>query len=40
VLALRGYRAGPRQTLTAVRLLVRGREAPPRSAALDEIRST
>ena len=34
VLALRGYRAGPRQTLTAVALLVRGREAPPMSADL------
>ena len=39
VLALRGYRAGPRQTVAAVRLLVRGREAPPRSPVLDEIRS-
>ncbi len=27
-LALRGYRAGPRQTLSAVGLLLRGREAP------------
>jgi hypothetical protein len=33
-LALRGYRAGPRQTLTAVALLVRGREAPPMSQDL------
>ena len=37
-LALRGYRAGVRQTLAAVGLLVRGREAPPLSPALDETR--
>jgi hypothetical protein len=33
-LALRGYQASIRQTLNAVRLLVRGREAPPTSDAL------
>jgi hypothetical protein len=38
VLALEGYRAGPRQTLVAVGLLVRGREAPPRSWRLEEAR--
>jgi hypothetical protein len=34
ILALRGCQASVRQTLTAVRLLVRGREAPPMSRAL------
>ena len=34
LVALRDYRAGPRQTIVAVRLLLRGREAPEPSAAL------
>lgn len=38
LLALRGYRAGLRQTLTAVALLVRGRQSPPMSSALDDAR--
>ena len=38
VLALRGYQASPRQTLVAVRLLLRGREAPEPSAALGAAR--
>ena len=37
-LALRGYRAGLHQTLAATYLLVRGREAPPHSVALDAVR--
>lgn len=37
--ALRGYRAGPRQTLLAVALLVRGREAPAPSAAMRRART-
>ena len=40
LLALRGYRAGPRQTFAAVVLLVRGREAPEPSAALNRARQT
>jgi hypothetical protein len=39
-LALRDYRAGLRQTLSAVRLLLRGRESPPMSDALAQARST
>ena len=39
VLALRGYRAGPGQTLRAVVLLVRGREAPDPSTAMRRARA-
>jgi hypothetical protein len=38
IAALRGYRASVRQTMTAVRLLVTGREAPPMSEGLLEAR--
>lgn len=38
LLALRDYQAGPRQTLMAVGLLLRGRDAPPVSAAMQAAR--
>jgi len=37
-LVLRGHRAGIRQSLRALGLLLQGREAPPRSHALDAAR--
>ena len=40
LLSLRGYQAGPRQTLSAVVLLLRGREAPEPSTALRRARQT
>ncbi|NLA37029.1 MAG: hypothetical protein GX868_15280, partial [Actinobacteria bacterium] len=39
VVALTGYTAGPRQTITALALLCRGREAPSPSAEMRNTRS-